>query len=139
MKPICAVNGVLIPQPENPEVRVCEHIKKDGDECMHKGTCKHQLPDLHLNLKAGYFQQIRDDEKREEYRLNSDYWKKRLEGRCYGRIIIKKGYPKTGDTERTLIRKWDGYTIKQITHPHFGNGPVNVFAIDVSKKIEGIQ
>ena len=56
---------------------------------------------LHLNLKGEYFHAIRAGKKVEEYRLYNDYWRKRLEG----------------------------YTIKTIQHPLFGDDPVKVFAI----------
>lgn len=44
---------------------------------------------LHLNLKGEYFHAIRAGKKVEEYRLYNDYWRKRLEGREYTRLIIK--------------------------------------------------
>ena len=49
---------------------------------------------LHLPLKAVYFDQIRDGAKREEFRLVTPYWRKRLEGRTYDRIVLTLGYPK---------------------------------------------
>ena len=48
---------------------------------------------LHLNLKAVYFDAIAAGEKREEYRLATPYWRRRLEGRQFGGIVLKKGYP----------------------------------------------
>lgn len=45
--------------------------------------------DLHLNLKGEYFHAIRAGKKVEEYRLYNEYWRKRLEGREYERLIIK--------------------------------------------------
>jgi hypothetical protein len=87
---------------------------------------------LQLNLKAVYFDAIAAGEKREEYRLATPYWRRRLEGRQFGGIVLKKGYPKRGDSSRTLARPWAGFTIKTITHPHFGPSPVQVFAITVN-------
>mgnify|MGYP006284355181 CR=1 FL=1 len=92
---------------------------------------------LHLNLKYEYFDQIHSGEKVEEYRLYNAYWIKRLinpDGTSveYDGILIKRGYPKRGDTSRILERPWRGWTIKEITHPHFGNQPVKVFAIRVN-------
>lgn len=87
---------------------------------------------LHLNLKAVYFDGIDSGEKREEYRLDTPYWRRRLVGREYEGIVLKKGYPKRGDSSRTLARPWAGYVIKTITHPHFGAQPVQVFAIAVN-------
>jgi hypothetical protein len=86
-------------------------------------------------LKGIYFDQIASGEKREEYRLASTFWKLRLQGRQYDRIVLTRGYPKGGGVEgRTrLTRKWNGCCIRTIQHPHFGDGPVRVFAIDVSE------
>ncbi|MEJ6003772.1 ASCH domain-containing protein [Paucibacter soli] len=90
------------------------------------------MPALHLNLKAEYFDAIAAGEKREEFRLATPYWRRRLEGRQFAGIVLKKGYPKRGDSSRTLDRPWAGFTIKTITHPHFGTEPVQVFAIRVN-------
>jgi hypothetical protein len=88
---------------------------------------------LTLNLKGEYFDQIKAGAKPEEYRLCTPYWSKRLIGRSYTRIELAKGYPKAGDTERRITRKWSGYTIKTLQHPHFGPDPVTVFAINVTE------
>lgn len=87
---------------------------------------------LHLNLKGEHFDAIKDGRKTEEYRLYNDYWMKRLIHKTYDGIVIKRGYPKRGDTSKTLERVWRGWTIKEITHPHFGREPVKVFAIKVN-------
>ena len=87
---------------------------------------------LHLSLKGGYFDQIRSGEKREEYRLRTPFWSRRLEGRDYDRIEIAKGYPAKGDSERRLSRPWRGARLTTITHPHFGPDPVEVYAIPVN-------
>lgn len=87
---------------------------------------------LTLPIKREYFEQIRSGEKREEYRLIMPYWRKRLEGRCYSRIVLTMGYPKRNDAARRIERPWSGYEIKTIAHPHFGPDPVLVFAIRVN-------
>jgi len=87
---------------------------------------------LHLNLKAEYFDQIKSGVKADEYRLCTPYWTRRLEGRVFDGIVLKKGYPKSGDASRTLERPWAGFTKTPITHPHFGTNPVLVFAIKVN-------
>lgn len=87
---------------------------------------------LHLPLKAEYFNAIRDGVKAEENRLCTPYWRKRLEGRDYDEIELAKGYPARDDAERRMRRPWRGYTVKKITHPHFGPEPVEVFAIKVN-------
>jgi ABC-type metal ion transport system substrate-binding protein len=89
--------------------------------------------DLHLNLKDCYFRQILSGEKKEEYREYNDYWKKRLIGRKYQRVIVKSGYPKKDDTLKQIAKPYRGYVVKDIFHEHFDGGKcVKVFAIDVS-------
>lgn len=90
------------------------------------------MADLVLPLKACYFNEIKAGTKPEEFRLCTPFWRKRLEGRTFGRIVLTMGYPKRDDTERRLIRPWRGYRVITITHPHFGPNPVQVFAINVS-------
>lgn len=90
---------------------------------------------LHLNLKAEYFDDIESENKDEEYRLYTPYWTKRLVGREYDAIVLKRGYPRKDDRASHLIKPYKGYTVKTITHPHFGDKPVEVFAIDVGVSI----
>lgn len=90
------------------------------------------MTELHLNLKAEYFDAIAAGEKGEEYRLVTPYWRRRLEGRQYTAVVLKKGYPRRGDAERTMSRPWAGFCVKEVTHPHFGAEPVLVFAIKVN-------
>ncbi len=87
---------------------------------------------LHLNLKAEYFDAIAAGEKVEEFRLLTPFWRRRLEGKAFAGIELKKGYPKRGDKSRTLARPSAGLTLKTVTHPHFGSAPVEVFAIKVN-------
>lgn len=89
---------------------------------------------LHLSLKGEYFDQIKAGTKPEEFRLTNDYWRKRLVGRTYDHIELTRGYPKRGDAERRLVLPWRGYLITTITHPHFGDEPVEVFAINVKQE-----
>lgn len=91
------------------------------------------MADLILPLKREYFEAIRDGTKTEEYRLCTPYWKKRLASQFdgYERIVLTLGYPARDDHSRRLMRPWRGYTIKTITHPHFGPEPVQVYAIPV--------
>lgn len=90
------------------------------------------MTDLHLNLKAEYFDAIKSGAKVEEFRKDTPYWRKRLAGKTFDRIVLKRGYPKTGDSERTLVRPWTGMELKTISHPHFGALPVSAFAIKVN-------
>lgn len=86
---------------------------------------------LTLPLKAMYFNQIKSGEKTEEYRLCNEYWSKRLMGREYDQIVLTLGYPRADDAERRMTRPWQGFTIKTLSHQHFGPNPVTVYAIDV--------
>ncbi|MBY3434794.1 ASCH domain-containing protein [Rhizobium laguerreae] len=90
------------------------------------------MADIVLPLKREYFEAIKNGTKTEEYRdYDNTFWRKRIEGKSFDRIILTLGYPKADDTSRRLVRQWRGYEIKTITHPHFGNVPTTVFAIDV--------
>jgi hypothetical protein len=91
-----------------------------------------EMTNLILPLKAEYFHAIQSGEKVEEYRQMTDFWRKRIEGKTFDRIVLTLGYPKADDASRRIVRPWRGYEIKTITHPHFGNVPTPVFAIDVS-------
>ena len=91
-----------------------------------------KMPDLHLNLKGEYFNQIKSGEKLCEYREITPYWTKRLQGRFYDNIYIKRGYPKKDDKDNIIIRPWKGYLKRRIQHEHFGDDSVNVYAIIVN-------
>jgi hypothetical protein len=94
---------------------------------------------LQLALKAEYFDAIKAGTKPEEYRLANDYWRNRLIiggpkgvlARTFDGIVLTKGYPRSDNIERRIELPWRGWTLKVITHPHFGPEPVKVFAIDV--------
>lgn len=94
------------------------------------------MADLILPLKAEYFDAIKAGDKLEEYRLATPYWERRLVSggvaKVFDRIILTKGYPARDDHGRRLVRGWDGWRRRLITHPHFGPDAVEVFAIDVS-------
>lgn len=91
------------------------------------------MTDLILPLKAEYFNSIKAGEKLEEYRLATPFWQKRLDGKVFDKVILSLGYPKREDADRRIVRKFAGWQLKEITHPHFGPDPVTVYAIDVSK------
>lgn len=116
------------------ETTWCYSTNKFGNEVKFKKYSIERMvsKDLHLPLKEIYFNQILSGEKKEEYRLYNDYWKKRLIGKDYSRIIFKCGYPKKEDTGRQIVKPYLGYHIKVIKHEHFEGGkPVKVFAIKV--------
>lgn len=89
------------------------------------------MADLHLNLKGIYFDQIQAGTKLFEYRAKSTWWK-RLEGRQFNRVFIKRGYPRAGDVDKIIERPWRGFEVQTITHPHFGPDPIEVCAIRVN-------
>ena len=91
---------------------------------------------LTLALNGEYFDQIRSGDKTEEFRLRTDYWRKRLVGRSYDHIVLTKGYPARDDQERRLQLPWRGFRETTITHPHFGPDPVDVFAIRVASDVD---
>lgn len=89
---------------------------------------------LTIPVKGIYFDQIASGEKREEYRLVTQYWIKRIRNRAYSAVVLTRGYPKGGGIEGVtrLTRQWRGAMLRTITHPHFGDAPELVFAIDVA-------
>lgn len=96
------------------------------------------MVNLQIAVKGEYFDAIKIGEKTEEYRLYNKYWCARLlreawedSPREYDRLIITKGYPRKDDASRRIDVKYNGYEIKTIIHPHFGEKPVTVFAIKV--------
>lgn len=93
------------------------------------------MANLQLAVKGEYFDAMKRGEKTEEFRLVNPYWGRRIFGRDYDRLIITRAYPKKDDTSRRIDIPYDGFEIKTITHKHFGDKPVKVFAIKVN--IEG--
>lgn len=91
---------------------------------------------LHLSLKREYFNAIKAGDKVYEYRLRTDFWRKRLDGKTFDRIELSMGYPAADDCERRISRPWRGFRCEQITHPHFGDKPVEVYAIKVNESME---
>ena len=88
---------------------------------------------LTIPVAGKYFDQILAGVKPEEYRLRSPFWRKRLEGRSYRRVVLTRGYPAGGGVEgcTRLTLPWRGYFERTITHEFFGPQPVEVFAIAV--------
>lgn len=91
------------------------------------------MTDLILPVKGIYFEQIKAGTKTEEFRLANDYWRRRLEGKSFARVVVTLGYPEARDHSRRLVFPWRGLTEKTITHEHFGQEPVQVFAIRVGE------
>ena len=99
------------------------------------------MADLQLALKGEYFDQIARGEKLEEYRLCTSYWANRLEFRTFDQIILTRGYPKGGGVEGVtrLTCRYQGWRKTILEHPHFGEQPVVVYAIDVSARLSSPQ
>jgi len=99
------------------------------------------MSDMHFHVKTEYFEAIKRGEKTEEYRLRNQYWRRRLIyfnteryrdlPKRFRYVVIHNAY-KSGDENR-LAFPWRGWTLKTITHPHFGPEPVTVFAIKLEK------
>lgn len=88
---------------------------------------------LQLAVKKKYFDEIASGEKTEEFRMQNDYWMTRLMNKEFEKVVITLGYPKADDLTRRLEFKWSGYSTKTITHEHFGDKPVTVYAIKLKK------
>ncbi len=84
---------------------------------------------LHLAVKKKWFDQIKAGTKILEYRLDNDYWRKRLINRDYDKLIITLGYPKKEDQERRIELEYYGYTMKTVVSEEWNNEPKRVFAI----------
>ena len=95
------------------------------------------MKSLHLHVKTIYFDAIKSGAKTEEYRIVNDYWIRRLatgdmqpyQPQHYDSVVIWNAY-KSG-TDNRIERPWRGWTIKNLTHPHFGLKEVTVFAIQL--------
>ena len=85
---------------------------------------------LHLHVKRKYWEQVKYKLKNKEYRLIKPYWIKRLEKK-YDLIYYWLSY-----TPKKLIFRYNGYVRTVIKHEEFGDKPVNVFAIDLTKPQE---
>lgn len=88
--------------------------------------------DLVLPLKRKWFEQVKAGHKPEEYRLDNDYWRKRLIGKQFNRVILTLGYPKRDDHERRIVLPWRGYEMKTIISEEWNQKPQRVFAIQLT-------
>ena len=82
---------------------------------------------LHLHVKTVYYNAIKSGEKVTENRLANAYWAKRLNGRSYDGVVVYDAY-RPGSKHRVEF-PWRGFDQRTIVHPHFGPGPVVVYAI----------
>ncbi len=91
------------------------------------------MSSLTLHLKREYFEAIRSGAKRYEYRLCTPYWRKRLEGKNFDSVHLLCGYPARGDADKRLEVRFLGCREAVISHPHFGDQPVQVFEISLGR------
>ncbi len=88
--------------------------------------------DLILPLKRKWFDQIKAGIKPFEFRLNNEYWQKRLIGKTYDKVIFTLGYPKRDDTERRIVKPWAGYEMQTVISEEWDNEPKDCFAIRIT-------
>ena len=89
---------------------------------------------LYLPLKREYFEAIKSGKKLEEYRLYNAYWRRRIEGKEFDRLVLTLGYPSRDDSSRHIVRPWLGYKIKMIDNYLGSNVSVKVFVIEVIRR-----
>ena len=99
------------------------------------------MSDLVLHVKKEYFQLIAEGNKKEEYRKVCLYWRKRLDGKTFDRVVIACGYPSRLDDGLWLSFPWNGYYMKTIYHKEWNNGdiPVIVYVIRLQQVITNDQ
>lgn len=86
---------------------------------------------LTLHVRKRWFDEIKSGSKKFEYRLVTDYWAKRLEGRKYNFVVVCLGYPARGDKSRRLTFWWRGASKTVISSPEWGDIERDVYAIDL--------
>lgn len=89
------------------------------------------MTNLILPLRAEFFNAIKAGTKLEEFRRRNRYWRQRIEGKTFDRVVLTLGYPASDDHERRLVLPWRGVRVTTIEHRLFGPEPVEVFAIQV--------
>jgi hypothetical protein len=73
------------------------------------------MTDLMLHLKGIYFDKIVRGEKDEEYRETTDYWKRRILGKTFDKLILVRGnYGNEKYPENVLVFPWNGYDVKTV-------------------------
>ena len=90
------------------------------------------MADLILPLKAEFFNAIRAGTKVEEFRRRTPYWRTRIEGKAFDRVVLTLGYPARDHHERRMVLPWRGVRLTTIQHELFGAAPVEVYAIQVA-------
>ena len=93
---------------------------------------------LYLNLTYNWFDEIKADRKKEEYRVVNNFWKSRIEDKAFDEIYILRGYPRKGkngyDPEVIQKFKWNGYEKRVVKYPILEKN-VNCYCINLSERI----
>jgi len=93
---------------------------------------------LSLNLTYRWFDLIKSDKKKVEYRVVSDFWKIRIEDKDFDEIHIFRGYPKKGlnGYASGVIQKfkWNGYEKKIVNYPVLEQ-EINCYCIFLTERI----
>jgi len=89
---------------------------------------------LQLAVEGEYFHAMLTGEKPEEYREVTPYWIRRLEGKTFDRVILTWGYPSKTDLRRRIELPFVGIVRKTITHKHFDDRTLEVFAIQLGER-----
>lgn len=86
-------------------------------------------------MKGISFDEIAAGTKTHEFREQTPFWTKRLEGESSRHVVMTRDYSKDGGVEGVtrLTRVWRGFDRRTIKHPHFGDDADSVFAIDASE------
>ncbi len=84
---------------------------------------------LVLPVKRRWFDDIKSGVKDNEYRLDNEYWRKRLIGKTFDRVVVTLGYPPKACHERRLEFPWNGYGMETVISDEWGGEPRRVFAI----------
>lgn len=79
---------------------------------------------LFIIIKKQYFDEILSGKKKNEYRLVTPYWVKKIANKEYSSIVFQNGYNKNA---LRLEAEYFGYSIRNIRHEFFGNDEVCVF------------
>lgn len=88
---------------------------------------------LTLALRRKWFDQVRAGIKTEEYRLDNEYWRRRLIGRQFDLLVLTLGYPSRDDHSRRIVLPWRGYTMRTITSEEWAGAPHRVFALALTE------
>lgn len=91
---------------------------------------------LHLHLKFKWFDQLPPNgDKLLEYRLDNDYWRKRL-AKDYDEVWFYRGYQKAIEGETLYKRKYVKPLRASVVSSEWNNAAKMVFAIPTNRRIK---